>query len=203
MRSFSKSLISTVSAFSAAAGTYRGVVRVTEGGVLRAKVPLAVTGRPFALPKTFGMETAYCLMHSWIKSYYPEAFRVRLREAQDLMLDCRLNPDDISRTTPPDIDDLLHARERGMNLFNVLNIVPPPKDPNTPIVYRASTNDLFSPSFYPSFRDRIAPYVAEMRRRGLGDILYFYGFDEQELLASVCFNLIHETCFTHVDIITV
>ena len=53
------------------------------------------------------------------------------REAQDIMLDHRLNPDDISRTELPEIDDLLHARERGMNCFNILNIVPPPKDPRT------------------------------------------------------------------------
>ena len=89
-------------------------------------------------------------------------------------------PDDITRTEPPEIEDLLYARGRGMSRFNILNIVPEPKDPNTPIVYTTTKEILFSDWFYPSFRDRLVPYVKELRKRGLADMAYLYGFDEQK-----------------------
>ena len=83
----------------------------------------------FSLPETFGMQTAFSVMDGFTRAQYPDRFREKRRESWDIMLDHRLNPDDISRTTPPEIGDLVHARSRGMNRFNILNIVPPPKDP--------------------------------------------------------------------------
>ena len=164
----------------AAAGTYCGVVRVLRGGKEYASVPLALRVRKFSLPLTFGCRYSLSVMDGFTRFHYPNAFREKRRESWDLMLDHRLSPDDISRFTLPDLDELEYAKGRGMCLFNILNIVPEPKDPNTLIVYTTTKEILFSDWFYPQFRDRLVPYVKELRRRGLADMAYIYGFDEQE-----------------------
>ena len=161
-------------------GVYTGRVDIVAETRVKASVPLVVEVSSVALPKTFSTWNSFSVMDGYTRIQYPDRTREKIRESWDIMLDHRLSPDDISRFRPADVDDLVYARSRGMNLFNVMNIVPVPDDPNTPIVYNAPAKVLFSKTFYPSFRDRIAPYVAELKRRGLGDMLYFYGFDEQE-----------------------
>ncbi|MBR3924087.1 MAG: hypothetical protein IKJ45_13295, partial [Kiritimatiellae bacterium] len=132
-------------------GEYRGTVVVRDGGKVLAKVPMSVTVRDFSLPETFGLETAYTLMDGFTRAIYPECFKEKKREAIDIMLDHRLNPDDISRTTPPEIEDLIYARSRGMNRFNILNIVPPPKNPDTRWVLTCSEKAIADPKFYDYF----------------------------------------------------
>lgn len=162
----------------AEAGVYTGEVIVREGGEARCRVPMTVTVEPFALPATFGLETAYALMDGHLRAQYPATFRERKREAIDMMLDHRLNPDDISRTEPPDIEDLVYARGRGMNRFNILNIVPPPKDPRARWVLTAKPKEIFTDEFYDSFIGRVKPYYEKLRERGLEKLAYVYGFDE-------------------------
>ena len=163
----------------AAAGEYCGVIVVRDGGREMARVPVSVTVENFALPATFGMETAFALMDGFIRALYPEDFMRRKREAIDVMLDHRLNPDDISRTTPPEIGDLLYARSRGMNRFNILNIVPPPKDPNARWVLTCSADALKDPKFCDYFVGIVKPYVQELKKHGLDSMAYVYGFDER------------------------
>lgn len=160
-------------------GAYAGEVIVREQGVERARIPLHVTVEPFCLPKTFGLRTAYSLMDGPLRAVYPDQFSRKKREAIDIMLDHRLNPDDISRTTPPEIADLLHARSRGMNSFNILNIVPPPTDTKSRMVLYASPEAIFSESFYSYFVGVVKPYVAELKKFGLDGMAYVYGFDER------------------------
>ena len=164
----------------ARAGEYVGVIALTEGGVRRATVRVVARVEDFSLPETFGMKTAFSVMDGFTRAQYPGRFEEKKRESWDVMLDHRLNPDDISRTTPPEIDDLLYARSRGMNLFNILNIVPPPKDPNAKWVCFSSRDVTEDPGFYPAFKRRLGPYVAELRRHGLDKCAYLYGFDERE-----------------------
>ncbi len=162
-------------------GVYIGDVAITEQGALQATVRVAVRVEPFTLPATFGMATAFCVMDGFLRAQYGEArWREMKRRSWDVMLDHRLNPDDISRTTPPEIPDLLHARARGMNRFNILNIVPPPKDPKTTWVCFTPPEATFNPSFYPAFKARLAPYVAELRKYDLMKYAYVYGFDERQ-----------------------
>ena len=99
------------------------------------------------------------------------------RAAWNIMLDHRLNPDDITRTSPPDIDDLLYARSRGMNYFTVQNLVRP--NPNAPWTLLSSPKELASESFYSWFTNSLTPYVAELRRHGLDRMAAVYGFDER------------------------
>ena len=161
----------------ARAGRYRSRIRVRQGGRTLAIVPLAVRVRNFSLGRIFKLDTAFSLMDGFMRTKYPANWRAMKKQAIDVMLDHRLNPDDISRTTPPEIEDLLHARERGMSRFNILNIVPEPAS-NVQWVCTARPSELFSDGFYPKFRDRLRPYLAELKANGLDGLAYVYGFDE-------------------------
>ena len=160
-------------------GDYSGEIRVTCGDRVAARVPLSVKVRRFALPLRFGLKTAFSVMDGFTREIYPDDFEARKRESWDLMLDHRLNPDDISRTEPPEIGDLLHARSRGMNSFNLLNIVPPARPGQTWVPY-ARPEVVFAPGFYESFTNRLAPAIRALRAEGLISDAYIYGFDERD-----------------------
>ena len=164
----------------AAPGEYAGDVTLTEAGHPQATVRVTVRVRGFAQPETFGMPTAFCVMDGFTRHQYPDRYEEMRRQSWDVMLDHRLNPDDISRTSPPPIADLLHARARGMNRFNILNIVPPPKDPRALWVCYTPPAATEDPAFYPAFKARLDPYVAELRKHGLQKFAYLYGFDERQ-----------------------
>ena len=159
----------------ARAGVYSGDVRLRVG-VASATVPVAVRVRGFSLPKRFGMKTAYSVMDGFTRAVYPDEFASKKRETWDIMLDHRLNPTDISRTSPPDIADVEYAVKRGMNAFNVLNLVPP--NPKAKWVCRAKPKEVFNDDFRGYLDRTLKPYVAELHRRGLDRFAYLYGFDE-------------------------
>jgi hypothetical protein len=161
-------------------GEYSGEAVLSERGKEQARVRLAVRVRSFAQPQFFGMKTAFSVMDGFTRATYPAKFAAMKRESHGILLDNRLNPDDISRTEPPELEDLVAERARGMSSFNILNIVPKPKDPNALWVCYANPEDVFAPQFYGSFKARLAPYWAELRRLGLDKLAYVYGFDERQ-----------------------
>ena len=116
-------------------------------------------------------------MDGFMRAEYPENWREMKRQAIDVMLDHRLNPDDISRTSPPEMEDLLHARDRGMSRFNILNIVPEPKRGDKWVCI-AKPGDVFTDEFYRMFTARLRPYWESLRANGLAGMAYIYGFDE-------------------------
>jgi len=158
-------------------GIYSGQVIVAAGGKPLRKIPVTLRVRDFGNPKTFGLPTAFCVMDTFTKAQYPDRPEEMIRKSHDLMLDYRLNPDNISRTEPPRIEDLLHARERGMNRFNILNLVPEPAKP-VKLVYNAPLS-AYTPAFYAELKARLTPYAAELRKHGLEKLAYLYGFDER------------------------
>ncbi len=158
-------------------GVYSGQVILSAGGRPLRNVPMTLRVRDFGNPETFGLPTAFCVMDTFTKAQYPERSEEMIRKAHDLMLDYRLNPDNISRTEPPRIEDLLHARERGMNRFNILNLVPEPAKP-VKLVYNAPIS-AYTPAFYEELKARLTPYVAKLREHGLEKSAYLYGFDER------------------------
>jgi len=158
-------------------GVYSGQVILKAGGRPLRSVPVTLRVRAFANPKTFGMPTAFCVMDGFTKAQYPGRFEEMKRKSHDIMLDHRLNPDDISRTEPPRIEDLLHARERGMNRFNILNLVPKPARPGKWVCF--SPLSAYTPAFYEELKARLTPVVAELRKHGLEKSAYLYGFDER------------------------
>ena len=159
-------------------GTYSGEVRVKAGAETMATIPVEIKVRPFALPEHFGMGTAFAVMDGFTRASYPDRFAEMKRRTWDLMLDHRLNPDDISRTEPPEIEDLVYARKRGMSLFNILNIVPKPTRPVKWVCY-APPEATDSDAFYDTFAARVRPYREELKRNGLDGLGYIYGFDER------------------------
>lgn len=163
----------------AKSGVYHGVAHVAENGVTLASVPMRVQVRNFAQPETFGMKTAFCVMDGFTKAQYKDRFDAMRRQSWDIMLDHRLNPDDISRTSPPRIDELVRARKRGMNSFNVLNLVPPLDSETNKWVWIAKPEEIFTPEFYGYVKGTLTPFVEQLRSNGLLGCAYVYGFDER------------------------
>jgi hypothetical protein len=110
-----------------AAGVYRGRVAVTAADVPATELPVSVRVRRLTLPRTPRMKTAFAMMDGFTRAAYGEITPALRRQCADLMLSHRLNPDDISRTDPPAVADLLYARDRGLTAFNILNLVPRPQ----------------------------------------------------------------------------
>ena len=158
-------------------GLYSGLAILSAEGKTLRKLPVSLRVRNVRNPRTFGMPTAFCVMDGFTKAQYPGRFEEMKRKTHDLMLSYRLNPDDISRTEPPRIEDLLHAREKGMNRFNLLNLVPKPEKPVKWVCY--SPPEVYTPAFYEELKARLTPYVAELRKHGLEKYAYLYGFDER------------------------
>ena len=165
----------------AAPGLYETRIRVTaQGGELLAEVPVRARVRDFALPATFGLRASFSYMDGFAKPFYPKDWNARRREAHDILLDHRINPDDITRTDLTRIEDIVHMKARGANSWNLTQIAPPPRNPRAKWLCRPEAKDVFAPGFYASFTNRLAPHVAALRARDLLDGAYIYGFDECE-----------------------
>ena len=164
----------------AAPGRYLGKVRaVTVAGAPIAELPFSVRVRKLALPATFGLKTSFSYMDGFTQPLYPDDWNARRREAHDILLDHRLNPDDITRTDLTRIEDIAHMKSRGANAWNLVQIAPP-KKPNARWLCRPRAEDVFTPEFYAAFTNRLAPHVAALKARDLFDGAYIYGFDECE-----------------------
>lgn len=157
-------------------GEYEGQVRihVPNSSDLVADVKAKVYG--FDLPTQSHLKTAFALMDGYLEKLYGP-LTPKLRQAYgDYVLQHRLNPDDISRTDPPDLEDLSHYNPRGLNAFNVINMVEP-RGKRIWVCY--SPLEFYTPQFKASLTERLDRYVPEMKRRGLGDKAYVYTFDER------------------------
>jgi hypothetical protein len=159
-------------------GVYGGRVTVrAAGGEILARLPLSVRVRRFALPETFGLTTSFSYMDGFTKPLFPDDWPARRRQAHDLLLDHRLNPDDITRTDLTPIDDIAHMKARGATAWNLVQIAPP-KPAKAKWLWRPAAEEVFAPGFYAAFTNRLAPHVAELKKRGLFEGAYLYGFDE-------------------------
>ena len=170
-------------------GTYRGKILVEPDGMAPAELAVKVRVRRFALPRTPRMKTAFAIMDGYTRAAYGEITPKLRRSCLDLMLSHRLNPDDISRTEPPAIADLLYARDHGMNAFNILNLVPKPK--GNPLWVCLAPLHAYKPDFTAELASRLDGPMRQLREQGLSKMAYFYGFDERgseydELIRSVC-----------------
>jgi hypothetical protein len=150
-------------------------VRDAEGLVGEATVRLRV--HSVVLPVRGHMRTAFALMDGFMRKLYGTVTPAVRRAYTDYLLDHRINPDDISRTSTPDLDELSYARDRGLNAFNILNAVPEPERPVTWTCF-AELKD-YTPEFKATFLNRLDAVAPELERRGLLDLAYVYGFDER------------------------
>jgi len=170
-------------------GLYSGSVKVRPANAPATEIKITIRVRDFALPRTPRLKTAFAIMDGFTRRTYGKITPELRRRGLDIMLDHRLNPDDISRTEPPAIQDLLYARERGMNTFNILNLVPKPK--GDPLWTCLAPLEAYGPDFNRELAARLDGYTSELRKHGLSKMAYFYGFDERredydELIKSIC-----------------
>jgi len=158
-------------------GEYVGSLTLRPKGQPATRIPLQVTVYGFTLPVEGHLKTAFALMDGFLERVYGKPLSAALRQRYgDFLLQHRLNPDDISRTSPPAIEDLLHYRDRGLNAFNVLNLVE--ERGEAPWVC-FSPRETYTPAFKQRLIERLDPYVEQLRRTGLIEKAYIYGFDER------------------------
>ncbi len=158
-------------------GVYTGELVIRPEGQAETRVSLRVEVYDFTLPVRGHMKTAFALMDGFLERVYGKPLNPELRRRYGAyLLEHRLNPDDISRTTPPDIDDLKYYADKGINAFNVLNMVE--GRGNVPWVCYSEL-PVYTPAFLKSVQDRLDPYIAELRKTGLAPLGYIYTFDER------------------------
>jgi hypothetical protein len=144
-------------------GVYRGPVVVTPAGAPATELPVSVRVRRFTLPpRLTRMKTAFAMMDGFTQATYGRITPALRRQCLDLMLSHRLNPDDISRTDPPAIADLLYARDRGLTAFNILNLVPRPQGKPLWTCY-AELKD-YPADFREDLARRLDGYIEELRQ---------------------------------------
>jgi hypothetical protein len=159
------------------AGEYQGTVTLRPPGHPATRIEVQATVYGITLPVEGHLKTAFALMDGYLEKVYGKPLTPALRQAYgDFVLRHRLNPDDISRTAPPAIEDLRHYRDRGLNAFNVLNLVEERGD-RTWVCW--SPESVYTSEFKRRLIERLDPVVAELGREGLLDKAYIYTFDER------------------------
>jgi len=159
-----------------AAGRYTGRVALRGADRELASVPVEVTVQPFDISARSGLKTAFALMDGFLERAYGRPLPPAIRRAYgDFMLAHRLNPDDISRTDPPDLGDLA-AWDARLNAFNVLNLV----EPRGQHAWRCySDKEAYTPALKAQLQARLDDYVPRLKAAGLADRAYVYTFDER------------------------
>jgi hypothetical protein len=178
------------------AGLYKGIVNVHAEGVADLLIPLEVTVWNFAVPKTYhlplavvfwddmlremyskdpteqGKYSAYCRDEIQAESLGDGEARhlVELRrKCHDLILAHHLIPDNIYRDRPPRIDDVQRWKAAGASNFNIIHV---PSNANL------KAGDPYPAEDKKRILDALADYVPKLKKEGLLDLAYIYGFDE-------------------------
>ncbi len=160
-----------------APGVYEGHVTVSQVGGETKRLPVRLTVHDITLGNRPRIKTAFALMDGFLEKIHGTITPELRRAYTTFVLDHRLNPDDISRTRLPDLEELVWAKDRGLNAFNVLNLVPEPTRKVTWVCY-AKLED-YTPEFKQRLIERLDAFVPELEKRGLLDMAYVYGFDER------------------------
>jgi hypothetical protein len=158
-------------------GVYLGTVSVQSENEQPVKAYIRITVHSAKIPVTGYMKTAFALMDGFMANLYGNVTPELRRAYTDFLLQHRLNPDDISRITYPDLDELSYANTRGLNAFNILNVVPVPDKKVTWVCYGELKD--YTPEFKKQFFERLDKIVPELQKRGQLDKAYIYGFDER------------------------
>ena len=159
------------------AGVYSGSLTVRVDGQEAKRVDVVAEVYRFDLPRESHLKTAFALMDGFLERVYGAPLRPEQRQRYgDFVLEHRLNPDDISRTAPPALEDLRHYRDRGLNAFNVLNLVE--ERGQRPWVC-FSELPTYTPQFKAQLTNRLDPYMAALRKENLLPKAYVYTFDER------------------------
>jgi hypothetical protein len=151
-------------------GVYKGQLVVSVNGRDVGSLPLEVQVYDILIPTRTTIRTAFATFDGLIEEIHggklPEGL---LRQYHEFVAEHRLNVDNIYRSTPPDIEMLDYFHKRGqLNAFNLKYIGG-----------RLEVKDRISQQAYlDELAEVLDPYVAELRKRGLAEKAYLYGFDE-------------------------
>ena len=173
--------VTVKAAADAAPGVYRGEIAVKSGETVLASVPLTVRVLPLSLPKVFSCPAIHAVWESHVHGLYGERGAEMLERMYDVMLDHRLNPDacGVRYYAPVPVQKLKEWRERGMSRTSAIALNVAAKSPGQMWVPDPTVEQTNDPKFYEDIRDRLKPYVDEVRAAGLIDSIYVYGFDER------------------------
>ncbi len=159
------------------AGDYRGTISLQPKGKPAIEIGVCAKVYGFDLPVRSHLKTTFALMDGYLERLYGKPLSDEMRRKYgDFVLQHRLNPDDISRTSPPAIEDLRHYKDR-LNTFNIMNLVEPRGD-KTWVCY--SEKPIYTEEFKKQLIARLDPAVEEIRKEGLEHLAYIHGFDERE-----------------------
>ena len=148
----------------AAPGTYRGGLGIWADGMWAGRLPLEVRVYDAIVPDSSAVRTAFSLYDHMLEKVYGEVAPLLYRKYQHFIADHRLNIDHLYRSALPSIADLRYFARRGqLNAFNLL--------------YMRAGED-YGHDRLEEIAGILDPYVEELRRLGLVDRAYIYGFDE-------------------------
>ena len=173
--------VTAKAAADAAPGRYEGTIAVKAGDSVLARVPLVVRVLPVSLPETFSCPAIHAVWESHVHGLYKERGAEMLDRVWDVMLDHRLNPDACGTRwyEPVPVERLREWRRRGMSRTSAIALNVKARSPGQMWVPDPTLEQAEDPKFYEDIRDRLRPYVEEVRKAGLLDCLYVYGFDER------------------------
>jgi len=133
-------------------------------------LPLEVRVYDVALPRETTLRTAFATYDSLFEEIHGGKLpKGLLRKYHEFIADHRLNVDNIYRSTPPDIEMVDYFHKRGqLNAFNLKYIGGRIE----------SKKQISTQAYLDRLTELLDPYVAELRKRGLAEKAYLYGFDE-------------------------
>ncbi len=140
-------------------GDYEGTLTVTARGTAPIRLKLKVQVWDFALPDGTHLRNAFTYNEGPTGNFYKGRWNDEMRyRYYDFILDHRLNIDHLYRRESPEIGLLKYGAGRGMNAFNVGG------------VFRQGKGGKADPT--------LSQYVQQLKKAGLFDSAYVYGFDE-------------------------
>ncbi len=149
-----------------APGVYSGWLSIRRKGRPLGRVPLQLRVYDVELPESTTVRTAFTLGSQYISGVYGERFDDDLMMAYcGFVADHRINPDDLYRGVPPDIELLRRfARQGRLNAFNIRFL---------------HSRDGWNDRDLRELAGVLDPYIQRLREEGLAEHAYFYGWDEQ------------------------
>ncbi|MHC4674465.1 MAG: carbohydrate-binding family 9-like protein [Planctomycetota bacterium] len=159
------------------AGQYDGLINVVAAGCKPISIQLSVNVWNFELPNGTHLRNAFTYHESGVSSFYGNRWNEELAYLYyDLILDHRLNIDNLYRKDSPNIEVLKYGAAHGMSAFNVGS------------VFRHNPNG--------QEKKVLDQYVSKLKQADLFDSAYVYGYDEvkEDKFPEIheVFNRIHE-----------
>jgi hypothetical protein len=158
------------------AGEYSAVFKLKSKGGDILSIPVCVKVFGFSLPEKPHISNSLCLMNCYLQKMYSSEWKKFRRAYGELLLKHKLNVTDATRTSPPEIDDLIYYKERGLESFCAINIVKP--NPKRLWTCWSPLKD-YDGNLKKNLIKTLDPYFQKLKSAGLDKMAYIYSFDER------------------------